>query len=33
MDERRVEYVVNTTWLRENFRDETDEDDMEGDND
>jgi hypothetical protein len=33
MDERRVEYVVNTTWLRENFRDETDEDDMEGDHD
>jgi hypothetical protein len=33
MEERRVEYVVNTTWLRENFRDETDEDDMEGDND
>lgn len=33
MEERRVEFVVNTTWLRENFRDETDEDDMEGDND
>jgi hypothetical protein len=33
MEERKVEFVVNTTWLRENFRDETDEDDMEGDND
>lgn len=33
MEERKVEYVVNTTWLRENYRDETDEDEMEGDND
>ena len=30
-EERRVEYVVNTTWLRENFGDEVDEDEMEGD--
>ena len=29
--ERRVEYVVNTTWLRENFGDDVDEDEMEGD--
>ena len=30
-EERRVEYVVNTTWLQENFGDEVDEDEMEGD--
>jgi hypothetical protein len=30
--EKRVEYVVNTTWLRENYRDESEEDEMEGDN-
>ena len=30
-EERRVEYVVNTTWLRENFSDDVDEDEMEGD--
>ena len=30
-EERRVEYVVNTTWLRENFGDDVDEDEMEGD--
>ena len=30
-DEQRVKYVVNTTWLRENFGDEMDEDEMEGD--
>ena len=32
--EERVEYVVNTTWMKENFPDEADEldeDDMEGD--
>ena len=29
--ERRVEYVVNTMWLRENFGDDVDEDEMEGD--
>ena len=30
-EERRVEYVVNTTWLRENFGDDVNEDEMEGD--
>ena len=30
-EERRVEYVVNTTWLRENFRDDVDDDEMRGD--
>lgn len=30
-EERRVEYVVNTTWLRENFGDDADEDEMDGD--
>ena len=29
--ERRVEYVVNTTWLRENFGDDVDEEELEGD--
>lgn len=33
LDEDRVEYVVNTTWLRENFREEADEDEMAGDDD
>jgi hypothetical protein len=27
LPEKRVEYVVTTTWLRENFREELDEDD------
>lgn len=31
MEENRVEYVVNTAWLRENFRDDIDEDEMGGD--
>lgn len=31
--EKRVEYVVGTVWLRENFRDEADEDEMQGDDD
>lgn len=31
MDEKRVEYVVNTTWMRENFLVEGDEDEMGGD--
>lgn len=31
--ENRVEYIVNTTWLRENFGDDIAEDEMEGDND
>lgn len=30
-EEKRVEYVVNTTWLREHFADEADEEEMEGD--
>ena len=30
-EEKRVEYVVNTTWLRENFREDVDEDEMQGD--
>jgi hypothetical protein len=33
LEEDRVEYVVNTTWLRENYRDEIDEDEMGGDDD
>ena len=32
-EENRVEYVVNTTWLSENFRDDVDEDEMSGDDD
>ena len=30
-EERRVEYVVNTTWLRENFWDDVEEEEMRGD--
>ena len=30
-EEKRVAYLVNTTWLRENFRDDVDEDEMGGD--
>ena len=30
-EERRVEYVVNTTWLRENYGDDVNEDEMGGD--
>ena len=30
-EEKRVEYVVNTTWIRENFSDDIDEDEMLGD--
>jgi hypothetical protein len=33
LDELRVEYVVNTTWLREHYRDEIDKDEMAGDDD
>lgn len=33
LDEKCVEYVVNTTWLRENFRDDVDEDEIGGDDD
>ena len=32
-EERRVAYVVNTTWIRENFSDDVDEDEMQGDDD
>lgn len=31
--EEKVEYVVNTTWIRENFRDDLDEEEMSGDDD
>ena len=31
--EKRVEYVVNTTWLRENYREDVEEDEMQGDDD
>ena len=31
MEEKRVQYVVNTTWLRENFRDDVDDEEMQGD--
>ena len=30
-EEKRVQYMVNTTWLRENYRDDVDEDEMRGD--
>jgi len=30
-EEKTVEYLVNTTWIRENFREESDEDEMAGD--
>ena len=30
LEEKRVEFVVNTTWLRENYRDDIDEDEMSG---
>lgn len=33
LEEKKVEYVVNTAWWRENYRDELDDDDMGGDND
>ncbi len=31
-EEKRVEYVVNTTWFRENFPDDSDEEEVEDDN-
>ena len=31
MDEKKVEYVVNTTWFRERYRDEEDEEEAGGD--
>ena len=33
MEEKRVEYVVNTTWWRENYREELEDDEMAGDDD
>ena len=30
-DEEKIEYVVNTTWLRENYRGDLDDDEMAGD--
>ncbi len=30
LEEKRVEYVVNTTWLRENFREDLEEEEMDG---
>jgi hypothetical protein len=33
LEEKKVEYVVNTTWWRENYRDDLEDDDMEGDSD
>ena len=33
MEEKLVEYVVNPTWLRENYKDELEEDEMAGDDD
>jgi len=32
-EERRVAYVVNTTWLRENYRDDLDDEEIGGDGD
>jgi len=32
-EERTVEYVVNTTWLRENYQDDLEEDELAGDQD
>ena len=31
LEEKRVEYVVNTTWIRENFGDDAEEDELQGD--
>ena len=33
MEEQPVEYVVNTTWFRENYGDGADDDEMDGDDD
>ena len=33
LEEKKVEYVVNTTWWKEDYRDELDDDEMGGDND
>src|SRR5690606_16551987 len=32
-EEKKVEYVVNTTWFRERYQEEEDEDEAEGDDD
>ena len=32
-EETRVEYVVNTTWMREHFGEDIEEDEMDGDSD
>ena len=31
LEEKKVAYVVNTTWVRENFSDDLDDDEMGGD--
>jgi hypothetical protein len=33
LEQKLVEYVVNTTWWRENYREELDDDDSGGDDD
>jgi hypothetical protein len=33
LEEKRVEYVVNTTWWKENYQEELDEEEMGGDED
>ena len=33
LEEKKVEYVVNTTWFRERYQEEADEDEAEGDDD
>jgi hypothetical protein len=33
LEEKKVEYVVNTTWWKENYGDDLDDDDMAGDDD
>ena len=31
LEEKKVAYVVNTTWVRENFSDDLEEEEMGGD--
>ena len=33
MEEKRVEYVVNTTWVRENYREDFEDDELNSDDD
>ena len=33
LEEKRVEYVVNTTWWKENYQEELDDEEMGGDED